>query len=183
MTPRKKDGPGSHLSAVIERNIDTLLEVRRQMERRKSHSDRLADGITGFFGSTTFVLMHVAWFTLWIFINLGWLGVPAFDRYPYGLLTTIVSLEAIFLSTFVLIRQNRMAVLDEDRADLDLQIDLLAEYEITKTLKLTNAIADHLGLKEGQDPELDDLEHTVAPELVLQAMEKKKKALHINGKA
>ncbi len=181
MTPRKKDGPSPHLSAVIERNIDTLLEVRRQIERRKSRRDRAADVVTTFSGSMLFLYVHIAWFLTWIAVNLGWLGIPPFDPFPFGLLTMIVSLEAIFLSTFVLISQNRMAAVDEDRADLDLQIDLLAEYEITKTLRLTNAIADHLGLKEGQDPELDDLEHIVAPELVLQEMERKKKSLHMNG--
>ncbi len=182
MTSRKKPGTSSHLSAVIERNIDTLLEVRKQLERRKNRRDKAADVVTAFSGSMMFLYVHIAWFISWIAVNMGLLGIPVFDPFPFGFLTMIVSLEAIFLSTFVLISQNRSAAVSEDRADLDLQIDLLAEYEITKTLKLTNAIADHLGLEEGQDPELDDLEHIVAPELVLQEMEKKKKALRINGR-
>ncbi len=166
-----------HLSAVIERNIDTLVELRAQLERRKTARDRTADGITSFAGSMKFVYLHIAWFIVWIAINLGFLGIPAFDPFPFGLLTMIVSLEAIFLSTFVLISQNRMAAASEDRADLDLQIDLLAEYEITKILQLTDAIADHLGLKEGQDPELQDLECIVSPEEVLKHMEKRKKGI------
>ncbi len=97
MTPRKKDGPSSYLSTVIERNIDTLLEVRRQIERRKSKRDRAADVVTAFSGSMFFLYVHIAWFVSWIAVNLGLLGIPPFDPFPFGLLTMIVSLEAIFL--------------------------------------------------------------------------------------
>ena len=163
-----------HMAAVIERNIDTLLEVRRQLERKKSLQLKMADAITAFCGSMTFVYLHVVWFALWIVINMGWSAVVAFDPFPFGLLTMIVSLEAIFLSTFVLISQNRMSALSDERSDLDLQVNLLAEYEVTKVLKLVDAIADKMGLKEGGDPELEDLEMNVPPEELLREMARKK---------
>jgi uncharacterized membrane protein len=103
---------------------------------------------------------------------MGWLQLTPFDPFPFGLLTMVVSLEAIVLSTFVLITQNRMADMSDERADLDLQINLLAEYEITKILKLTDAIADHLGLREGKDPELNDLKMEIMPEEVLKEMDR-----------
>ncbi len=166
-----------HLAAVLERNIQTLLEVRRQMDLRKTPRDRAADNVTRWSGSMGFVYVHVAWFVVWIALNLGWFGIPAFDPFPFGLLTMIVSLEAIFLSTFVLISQNRMAAIGEDRADLDLQVDMLAEYEITKILRLTDAIARHLKLSEAVDPELQDLENIVEPEVILREMEQRRRAM------
>jgi uncharacterized membrane protein len=161
-----------HLATVIERNINTLLEVRRQMERRRGVQHRFADAITTFSGSLPFLYIHVLWFGIWILWNMGWLQLTPFDPFPFGLLTMVVSLEAIVLSTFVLITQNRMADMSDERADLDLQINLLAEYEITKILKLTDAIADHLGLREGKDPELNDLKMEIMPEEVLKEMDR-----------
>lgn len=163
-----------HLANVIQRNINTLLEVRHQIDSKRSIQDRLADIITTFSGSTSFLFLHVMWFGLWIAVNTGAMGVRVFDPFPYGLLTMIVSLEAIFLATFVLISQNRMGVLADQRADLDLQINLLAEYEITRILKLVDAIAEKMDIKESKNKELDELKKDIYPELILREMEKLK---------
>jgi uncharacterized membrane protein len=163
------------LAEVVERNICTIIELRRQAERSKSLQDRVSDAITAFSGSMVFVYLHILWFGVWVPINLGWLsgaGVKPFDPFPFGLLTMIVSLEAIFLSTFVLVSQNRMGAIADQRADLDLQINLLAEHEITRLLGLVDAIAEHLGIVEGQDPEIEELERDTEPELVLKEMER-----------
>jgi uncharacterized membrane protein len=160
------------LAKVVKRNIATLCEIREQMQQSKGWHDRLADLITAWAGSMPFLLLHAAWFAAWVAINLGWTRIRPFDEFPFGLLTMVVSLEAIFLSVFVLINQNRAQRVADQRADLDLQINLLAEYEITRVLTLVDAIADHLGLEEGDDPEVEDLKHDVAPEKVLEEMEK-----------
>lgn len=160
-----------HLSEVVKRNIRTLLEVRRQMERKKSMQDRFADEMTAFFGSMTFVYVHIVWFGVWVLWNFGLLGLPAFDPYPFGLLTMVVSLEAIFLSTFVLISQNRISAMSDQRADLDLHVNLLAEYEVTKILKILDALAKHQHVPI-HDSEVKDLERTVRPEELLQELEK-----------
>lgn len=173
----KPEKQSRHLAAAVERNINALIELRRQMERKKGLQDRVADAITAFSGSMWFVYLHVLWFGVWVGWNMGWLGLPPFDPFPFGLLTMIVSLEAIFLSTFVLISQNRMGEAGDQRSDLDVQIDLLAEYEMTKMLRLTHAIAKHLGLPEAQDGELADLEKAVSPTKVLKEMEAKKRKL------
>lgn len=165
------------LNDVIDRNISTLLEVRRQLEKRKSIVTKVADAITGFCGSFPFVYLHVVWFGFWILWNTGLLGLEPFDVYPFGLLTMTVSLEAIFLSMFVLISQNRMTELADQRADLDLQVNLLAEYEITKVLSIVDAIADHLDIEVSKDPELEELKLQISPDMVLHEMEKMKHAL------
>jgi uncharacterized membrane protein len=179
-----------HLAKVLERNIETLLELRRQLEDARSLQDRIADQITRFSGSMLFVYLHAVWFGVWIPVNLGWLdwiGISPFDPFPFGLLTMIVSLEAIFLSTFVLVSQNRQAAVEDERADLDLQINLLSEHEITRTLALVDAIAKHLGLPEGDDAEIKELEQEVKPDLVLRELDEKKRQLGLqkkpNGKA
>jgi uncharacterized membrane protein len=169
---RLAGGHNPRICAVVERNIAALIEVRRQTERTRGTQNRIADWITAFSGSMGFIYLHAAWFWLWIVVNLGGLGKHlVFDPFPFGLLTMIVSLEAIFLSTFVLLSQNRQAELADRRADLDLQINLLTEYEVTRILTLVDAIADHLGLEPGSDPELDDLKRDIAPEQVLREMD------------
>ncbi|MDD5055262.1 MAG: DUF1003 domain-containing protein [Candidatus Peribacteraceae bacterium] len=167
-----------HIAEAVERNIHTLLEIRRQMELRKTPQERIADGIRVFSGSTMFVYFNAVWFLVWIAINLGWTPLKVFDPFPFGFLTMLVSLEAIFLSTFVLISQNRMSSISDQRSDLDLQINLLAEYEITKVLRIVDAIADHLQLEIGADKELEELEIGVSPRTMLREMEKQAHRLH-----
>lgn len=159
------------LADVIERNIGTILDIREREEDGKTPQDRVADWITMFSGSMAFLYVHIVWFGVWLAINLGWVpGLKPFDPYPFGLLTMIVSLEAIYLSTFVLISQNRMAKLADERADLDLQINLLAEHEITVILRLVDAIAHKLDLDEAKDPEIDQLTSATMPDLIVQEL-------------
>jgi len=165
-------GHNPRLCAVVERNIAALIEVRRQTERTRGTQSRIADWITAFSGSMLFIYLHAAWFGLWILVNLGGLGPRlVFDPYPFGLLTMVVSLEAIFLSTFVLLSQNRQAEMADRRADLDLQINLLTEYEVTRILTLVDAIADHFGLEPGADPEIEELKQDIVPEQVLKEID------------
>jgi uncharacterized membrane protein len=170
------DGPtsaaqrGQSMAGVVERNIRALLEHRQAVERTKGAQDRIADAITRFTGSMVFVYIHLAVFGLWIAINLGWLGLPEFDP-TFVVLAMVASVEAIFLSTFVLISQNRMAALADKRADLDLQISLLAEHEITRLVTLVTEIAKKMAIEASDDPELSELARDVAPEKVLEKME------------
>jgi uncharacterized membrane protein len=128
------------------RNISTLVNLRLLEAGRRGLSEQIADAVTSFSGRMLFVYVHVIWFALWILWNTGRLGVRPFDPFPYGLLTMIVSLEAIFLSTFVLISQNRMSEEAERRSDLDLQMDLLTEHELTRALLMLDTIQDKLGI-------------------------------------
>jgi len=155
------------LSKVIERNIRTIIHLRTKDARERSLQGRIADVITSFSGRMIFAYVHIAWFGIWIALNTGRFGVRVFDPFPYGLLTMIVSLEAIFLSTFVLISQNRMGEESERRADLDLHIGLLTEHELTRVLQMLDAIQDKLGIVDHANSELADLEMETKPEDVL----------------
>lgn len=159
------------LADVLERNIETIVDVRRTERLRRTAQDRLADALTRFSGNMWFVYVHVAWFGWWIADNRGWIPGRVFDPFPFGLLTLVVSLEAIFLATFVLISQNRAAALADIRADLDLQIDLLAEYEVTHLLRLMVAIGKKLEVPEAGGIELEDLEQPVPIHEVIKEMQ------------
>ncbi len=165
--------PAPGLSPVLERNIEAL-HRRRQMETRAaSLQERGADAVTRFTGSMPFVYLHLLGFGFWIVANLHWIpGVPAWDE-SFVVLAMVASVEAIFLSTFVLITQNRMAAAADKRADLDLQISLLAEHEITKLTALVCAIADRLGVSTPLDREVEEIKQDVAPEAVLEEIERK----------
>jgi uncharacterized membrane protein len=164
-------GPDS-LNSALERNIAALRERERRDRSRTTVEERLAAAITRFTGSMRFVYVHLALYGGWIVANLGWIpGIEPWDP-TFVVLAMIASVEAIFLSTFVLISQNRMAAESERRAALDLQINLLAEHEVTRLMALVCAIGDRLGVDSPE--EVDELKRDVAPEAVLDAIEEEK---------
>ncbi len=159
------------MTEVLERNIRTLIERRRHEEKRKSLEDGIADAITRLTGSMRFVYIHLVIFGIWITANLGWLPpLPRFDP-SFVILAMAASVEAIFLSTFVLITQNRMARIADKQSQLDLQISLLSEHEVTKILRLVSAVARRLNVEEAESAELEELKRDVQPEAVLEKME------------
>src|ERR687886_3045327 len=159
------------LSSVLERNIEALTQRREREQAEATVQERVAEAITRFTGSMLFVYIHLAIFGFWIVANLGWVpGVPKWDE-SFVVLAMWASVEAIFLSTFVLISQNRMQAAADKRADLDLQISLLAEHEITKLVTLVSAIADRMDVRTEVDEELDEITQDVAPEAVLDEIE------------
>src|SRR5687768_8408269 len=159
------------LSPVLERNIRALQRRREREEKGASAEEQIAEAITRFTGSMLFVYLHLALFGFWIVANLGWVpGVPSWDP-SFVVLAMMASVEAIFLSTFVLISQNRMAPAADKRADLDLQISLLSEHEVTKLVALVSAMADHMGIRTDLDEELEEITQDVAPEAVLDEIE------------
>jgi uncharacterized membrane protein len=163
--------PPHGLSPVLERNIRALQLRRQREEKEATVEERVAEAITRFTGSMRFVYLHLAIFGFWIVANLGWVpGVPAWDP-SFVVLAMIASVEAIFLSTFVLISQNRMAAAADKRADLDLQISLLAEHEVTKLVTLVSGIADRMGVNTEADADLEEITQDVAPEAVLDELE------------
>ena len=158
---------------MLERNIHALERRRERDAAEASVEERLADRITRFTGSMRFVYLHLAIFGGWIATNLGLVpGVTEFDP-SFVILAMVASVEAIFLSTFVLISQNRMAAAADKRAELDLQISLLAEHEVTKLMALVSAIADRLDVETEVDEEVPELKQDVAPEIVLDEIEER----------
>jgi uncharacterized membrane protein len=160
--------PGS-LNSALQRNIAAVERRRREEAARATFQDKLAQGIARFTGSMLFVYVHLALYGVWIAANLGWVpGVPPWDP-TFVVLAMVASVESIFLSTFILITQNRMAKAADERADLDLQISLLAEHEVTRLVEMVDAIRDHLGVAPPAG-EIDELKRDVAPEAVLDAI-------------
>jgi uncharacterized membrane protein len=159
------------MARVVDRNVRALLQHRQDEQVSRSRQERIADAVTRFTGSMRFVYIHLVVFGTWIAINLGWLPfAPRFDP-SFVVLAMVASVEAIFLSTFVLISQNRMAALADKRADLDLQVSLLAEHEITRLIALVTAMAERMGIEQAHDPELSELSRDVRPEKVMETME------------
>ncbi|MDF3056857.1 MAG: hypothetical protein K0R17_1072 [Rariglobus sp.] len=160
------------LGSVLDHNISALLKRHKVEERNRSRQERMADAITRFSGSMPSVYLHLGVFGFWIIAN-KWGPLPKWDP-TLVVLAMAASVEAIFLSTFVLITQNRLAAQADKRSDLDLHISLLAEHEITRLITMVTAIADKLDIPESKDPQLNELKKNVSPEAVLDTLEQKK---------
>lgn len=163
--------PPEGMSPVLERNIQALVDRRRREQSAATTQEKVADVVTAFTGSMVFVYLHLAVFGFWIVANLHWVpGIPAWDE-SFVVLAMIASVEAIFLSTFVLISQNRMAAEADKRADLDVQISLLTEHELTKVARLVKQIAEKLEIASEAERELAETTRDIAPERVLDTIE------------
>jgi uncharacterized membrane protein len=134
----------------MTRKADELLRTRvsrnvnEEMAESLTALQHVSDWIAWFSGSMPFLLLNLAWFGLWIFFNVARVGVPHFDPYPFGLLTMIVSLEAIFLSCFVLISQNRQSEKDHVRSDIEYEVNIKAELEVAHLHEKTDRIYEEM---------------------------------------
>lgn len=144
------------LDELTKRNVELVQKLETAAKQERTRSDLFAEAIANFCGSMTFVWVHVAWFGVWIFLNTV-PGFPHIDPFPFTFLTLVVSLEAIFLSTFILISQNHDAKISERRNHLDLQINLLSEQENTRMIQMLTAIAEKVGCEIARAPEVRDL--------------------------
>jgi len=152
---------------LTEQNVETITRLEEAAREQRTPTDRLAEKIARFCGSMTFVWVHVVWFGGWILFNLI-PGLPHVDPFPFTFLTLIVSLEAIFLSTFILISQNQDSRISERRSHLDLQLNMLSEQENTKMIMMLHAIAAKVGADLSQDPHLQALSEETEPERLIE---------------
>lgn len=156
---------------VTRQNVQAMRRLEEAAMARRTGADRAAAAIARFCGSMAFVWIHVLVFACWVGYNtLPWF--KAFDPYPFTFLTLVVSLEAIFLSTFILISQNYEMRINDRRNQLDLQIDLLAEQEDTKILQMLEQIARQLGVQVADDPQVRALEQATRPDVLARQIEK-----------
>jgi uncharacterized membrane protein len=167
----RQRAPNCSISELTRQNVHTVAQLEAAAGEHRQMADRVADGITAFAGSMLFVYLHVAWFALWILFNTlpvvpqSW----RFDPFPFTFLTLVVSLEAIFLSTFILISQNHEEKLAERRSQLDLQVTLLSEQENSKMLLMLESIQQKLGIEV--DPEVKQLEEATEPAEIVHEIE------------
>ena len=158
------------MADVTRNNVRAMRKLEEVALTQRSFADRMAAFVAKFCGSITFVWLHVLIFAVWIAFNVL-PGLPHFDPYPFTFLTLCVSLEAIFLSSFILIAQNYEMRVSERRNQLDLQINLLIEQEATKTLQLLEAVARKVGAITEDDPEIDALEQATRPDKLARQIE------------
>ena len=141
-------------ASAVEENVQAIKRWERAILLARSKAEQVADWIACTAGSSPVLVLHVVWFSAWVTVNAGVVrGIRPFDPFPFPFLTMSVSLEAIFLALFVLASQNRLARQADKRSHLDLQIDLLAEREMTAVLQLLQDIARHLDVQTSVTPE------------------------------
>ena len=147
--------------------------IKARADARRTVVERLADKMTSTFGSNAFLLLNIIVFIAWILINTGEVpSIPPFDPFPYSLLTSIVSLEAIILAIFVLISQNRGSKINDLREETHLQLNLISEREVTKLIKMTALLLEKEGIDLSQDPELKRMMKPVVEEEIEKKLEK-----------
>jgi uncharacterized membrane protein len=163
----------SENSTHTQSHIDSIARQEHDFLEQRNVSERVSDRIAGFAGSMHFVLIHVSLVAAWVLVNAGrgsW--ISRFDPYPFSLLGMIVAVEAVVLSSFILMRQNRMARRGERRDHLNLQVDLIAEKEVTKLLQMVQAICEHMGLKHiAEDKEVEEFSEETSVDNLAQKLE------------
>ena len=154
-------------------SVETIARLEHAALNERTLAERFSDRITKLVGSMPFVVFHVLLFAFWGVINSGWIpAVKPFDPFPFGLLTMIVSLEAIFLAIIVLISQNRAAKIAEIREEVDLQVNSITEGEVTKVIKLLMMVLEKDGINVKEDPELYEMLRPVKSADIERALEK-----------
>ncbi len=150
-----------------------LRSIKAKADAKRTKAEKLADWMTDTFGSITFLVLNTGIFFFWILINTGYFeGIEPFDPFPFSLLTTIVSLEAIILAVFVLISQNRNSKIDDLREEIHLQVNLISEKEITKIMKMMALLLEKQGIDLSKDPELKKLLKPMSEEEIENKIEK-----------
>ncbi len=157
---------------LASRHIKAISALEQQALARRSGAERISDLIVSQAGRVWAIVLHMAWFGAWIVWNSGRVpGVRPFDPFPFMGLSTIVSLEAIFLALFILVSQNRASRRADERAHLDLQVNLLSEREATKMLELLQALCAYHGLSAAEDAEVTELLRETEPAIIARELE------------
>jgi uncharacterized membrane protein len=166
------DRKADSVDQLTQRNIEAVRDLEEAAKQERTASDRVAEVVANFCGSMTFVWVHVVWFGIWILINVL-PGLPHIDPFPFTFLTLVVSLEAIFLSTFILISQNQDTKISERRNLLDLQINLLSEQENTQMLMMLRAIAEKVGANPSRDDQVRALSEETKPQQLVEQIKER----------
>ena len=150
-----------------------LKSIKAKADAKRTFSEKMADVMTSSFGSITFLILNICLFAVWILIHTAPINfIPEFDPFPFSFLTLVVSLEAIILSIFVLISQNRSSKIDDLREETDLQINLMISNEITKLMKMMAILLEKNGVDLSQDPELREMLKPISEEEIEKKLEK-----------
>ena len=167
---RESPTNGEAVDQYIAENVEAIVALEEAAKTKRTRSEMIADAIARFCGSMTFVWLNVILFLSWVLLNTL-PGIRHIDPFPFTLLTLVLSLEAIILSTFILISQNVAARLAERRNHLDLQINLLSEQENTQMIAMLEAIAEKVGADISHVTKVEVLREEMAPEKVVEQIE------------
>jgi len=159
-------------SSHLREHIDVVLRHEEEFLARRTAAERVGDSLGTFVGSLRFIAIHAGWFSLWILFNtLKFAHVPRFDPPPFPLLDCMVAIEAIFLASFIVMRQGRSSRRSDERDHLILQVLLLAEKEVTAVLQIERQIAARIGLSEvAKDADITQLSQTTSIDDVAQTL-------------
>jgi uncharacterized membrane protein len=159
-------------SSHLQEHIKVILKHEEEFLARRTAAERVGDSLGAFVGSLTFIGIHAMWLTAWILVNtLRIAPIPHFDPAPFSMLDTIVAIEAIFLASFIVMRQSRSSRRSDERDHLILQVLLLAEKEITAVLQIERQIASRIGLSEvAKDAEIVQLSQKTSIDDVAQSL-------------
>lgn len=157
----------------VEGKRRIIKSIKARADAKRTAAEKVADWLTSRFGSMAFLILNFIWFASWVLINTGNIkSITPFDPFPFSLLTTVVSLEAIFLAIIVLISQNRNSKVDDLREEIHLQVNLIAEKEITKIIKMMAVLLEKQGVDLSQDPEIKKWSRPVSEEDIENRLEK-----------
>jgi uncharacterized membrane protein len=169
--------PSDKIPALTQRNIESIAQLEQEFRRQRTSLDRASDAISAFVGSIQFVVAHALAIAAWVALNIGLLWLRPFDPYPFVFLNLVLAVETVFLSTFVLMSQNRQNHEADRWTHLDLQLSLLGEQEATKMLQLLQQICDRLGMQEvTRDRELHEMVQTTQVEVLAEELDQAREA-------
>jgi uncharacterized membrane protein len=157
--------------ASVAQNIEKVVQVENEALQPRCGREAITDAIGGFVGTISFVVLQCLAFAFWLIVNAGMIPqVAPFDPFPYPLLSSITSLEAVLLTAFVLIKQNRMGVIADRRDHLDLQVNLLTERQATHIIQMLDRLSTHLGVDQHHDGDSRELGRHVAVEHLVEEL-------------
>lgn len=155
----------------VAENIDKMAQVENDALRPRSHREAITEAIGGFAGTIYFVVLQLAVCGGWMLVNAGIVpGLSPFDPFPYPLLSSITSLEAVLLTVFVLIKQNRISTVADRRDHLDLQVNLLTERETTRIIQMLDRLSGHLGVEQHRDADSHEMSQHIAVEHLVEEL-------------
>jgi uncharacterized membrane protein len=162
------------LPPVLE-NIETIARLEMEFLEKRTPLERVGDAVGAFVGTMWFVALHLVWFIAWVLINTRLIPfIRPFDPFPFMFLSMTVSMEGVLLTTFVLMKQNRMSKRADQRNQLNLQVDMLSEREVTKILQMLAAVCEHMGLQQtAHEPEVRQMSQHTAVDLLANELKKK----------
>lgn len=164
---------GNNENRKVPTSRGIIKSMKKKADVKRRVSEKIADFMSSFFGSIGFLTLNVLWFLIWIIWNMNLIpGLVPFDPFPFGLLTMIVSLEAIVLSIFVLISQNRVSKIDDLREEIDLQVDIITEQELTKLMEMVALLMQKQGIDVSKDKTLQEMLKPTNMEKIERALEK-----------